>query len=378
MTMADMTLEHPDATPPAAGSTWWGPGIDWLIEDEPEDIYEDSAESVRRYHFLHRLGDYAGRLWNRLREAESSPARKSAIDGRVARFRDKLTEESQYSSPEARSNTKALEDAVEHLQQQGYEVDLEMAKLAILVYSKRNEVCHAKVGAEKDPRRWTEFLHVDLDSLQQILPDSQFRHYYSTWQRIIRFYEASQGRQAPRHKDDRTEAHRQSADTFPDLRSATTPERAQAFQGGAFHAQLQSISRTPEDRKPHTPYLTRTRSSMSDLIPYCPRKRSASGSPDPDGGTHGIEDNKTASPRQPFLAAFGDATDSVILRNLHEELKAIYDKNPGAGRRALEGALQGVRKAKDKLTEKEEAMAAKAQKKARRAKRPRTEEASED
>ncbi|KAF9887311.1 hypothetical protein FE257_010306 [Aspergillus nanangensis] len=317
--MANVGIEHTSSSPPAEeNDTWWGPDVEWLLEREPENIL-DPAAKVREYQMLHRLGDYAGRLWYCLRKACHPDY---VIDERVVLFRDKLTEESKDSLSSEQHSIKALSESVDFLQTRGYDVDLEMAKLAILVYSKRNVICHAKAGLrsiQTNSRLLNEAVNAEINSLQQILPDSQFRHYYETWQRLLRFYEVTKDGKIPGRNDDRAEAHRQSGNVSktPDLRLLSTPARDRAFKKRSFDAEVQMSSRSPMDRKPHTPYR-RTRSSVSDTVPYLVRKRSASGSPDPDGGSSGMHDNRTARPRHTRFVASSDAKREALFRALDD------------------------------------------------------------
>lgn len=71
---------------------------------------------------------------------------KPQLGSRVVHFRDKLTPESNDSSNGRKKWIRLLEGCVSYLQEQGLDIDVDLAKLAILVYSKRNLVCHARIG----------------------------------------------------------------------------------------------------------------------------------------------------------------------------------------------------------------------------------------
>ncbi|KAF4248928.1 hypothetical protein CNMCM8980_004775 [Aspergillus fumigatiaffinis] len=97
--------------------------------------------STARLAFLVRLGDYAGRLWKCLRKA--SITLKDELPDRVGAFKKMLDVEGKYGDGEYGATLRAC---VNYLRQHGMDVDEETARLAIQIYTERNEACHAEVG----------------------------------------------------------------------------------------------------------------------------------------------------------------------------------------------------------------------------------------
>ncbi|GKZ99124.1 hypothetical protein AnigIFM60653_003327 [Aspergillus niger] len=112
------------------------PASPWLLLADPNDISLDPTEQLKRQDFLLEYGHYAGRVWDCL--VKASVALRLQIMLSVVQFRDKLTQEESNDSSSGR--------CVEYLREQGLDIDLDMAKLAILVYSKRDLLCRARIG----------------------------------------------------------------------------------------------------------------------------------------------------------------------------------------------------------------------------------------
>lgn len=175
---------------PSSFHPWWGPeSCVWLLVEEPNDIALDPVEQWRRLSFLLEYGDYAARVWNCLLKA--SRALKSPIYKSVVQFRDNLTQELKDSSDETKKRIRLVERCVVYLINQGLDIDLEMVKLAILVYSKRNITCHARIGEISNSAALRREIERANRRLPEVLPSDQSRN-YSAWQRILAFYGSSQ------------------------------------------------------------------------------------------------------------------------------------------------------------------------------------------
>ncbi|RAH47953.1 uncharacterized protein BO95DRAFT_429989 [Aspergillus brunneoviolaceus CBS 621.78] len=319
--------------------SWWGTGdLGWLLGTGGNAASLDRIQELKRQTLLLTHGDYAGRLWNCLVEV-SKRRDMRRLPYRVAQFRDKLIQES--SDPSGRQpHIEQLEECVRHLQRQSFDVDLGMAKLAILVYSRRNEVCHAAVGkpdVSKDLAKLWQVIDHDKEHLPEALPDDQLL-YHTTWQRILTFYGSSQSwinlKPGTRFARPLPE---------PDFRlRPDKASRVRAFDNRECGDRVDAVFQTFKERIPVTSRpvssQTRARHSVSDPTPYIlPRKRRASGSPDSEGGGLG----STAAERLPTVA-FGNDVDTRQFQAFYEDLRTLYDKDPERGRKALEGARRVV------------------------------------
>ncbi|KAI9374017.1 hypothetical protein BJX61DRAFT_541170 [Aspergillus egyptiacus] len=344
---ADVTAEPSAPTAWANNSalSWWGPDVEWLVFDEPNDICLDPTERLRRNEFLQSLGDYAGRLFNNLHTAATALGLR--LPRRVVQLRDKLTEES-YDTTKAGPTIVALERCVSYLIQEGFDVDLRMAKLAILVYSKWNLLCHAKVGdpaIAKDQRRLTEVIDSDISRLPELLPEKQFR-YFDEWRRIMQMYGKSQNWK-PLNETGRAKDSPVQVLQSLNLQLLPTEERGQMFEEGFAKDRVQDLCRTIEGRKPIV--IPRER-GISDLLAYRPSKRSASGSPK-DGGAKGRD------------------VDVQNLQGFHGDLLKLFRMNSQRGRQVLQEACQVVGRELHRQEAAEEASARKRARKERKASR---------
>ncbi|PYI36228.1 hypothetical protein BP00DRAFT_321787, partial [Aspergillus indologenus CBS 114.80] len=226
-------------------------------------------------------GDYAGRLWNCLVQISRAKDMRS-LNSRVAPFRDKLNQESLDPFGRQR-NIELLEECVRRLRLQGFDVDLEMAKLAILVYGKRNEVCHAEIGkpgVQNDRARMWQVIEHDKNQLPEALPNLQLP-YHTTWQRILTLYGDTQG--WINHKPGSGFAR-----PLPEPDLSLRPDKAsrrRAFDKRECGDRVDAVFQTFKERIPVTSCpvssQTRTRHSVSDPTPYIlPEKRRALGSLD--------------------------------------------------------------------------------------------------
>ncbi|KAF7178678.1 hypothetical protein CNMCM7691_007492 [Aspergillus felis] len=127
--------------------------------------------STARLEFLVLLGDYAGRLWKCLRKA--SIALKDDLPDRVGAFNERLIVEGKYGRG---AYGDALLACVNYLRQHDMDVDEETARLAIQIYTERNEACHAEVGNPNiagNSRALGEAIDRDIAMLSQVLPEDQ-------------------------------------------------------------------------------------------------------------------------------------------------------------------------------------------------------------
>ncbi|GKZ38272.1 hypothetical protein AbraIFM66950_010373 [Aspergillus brasiliensis] len=332
---------------------WWGHDVEWLMFDEPNDIALDETERYQRQQLLLELGDYAGRIFNLLREAASALGYR--LPTRVGQLKDKISEEIRVSSEEPGPYIKIIGDSISYLQENGLDVDLQMVRLAILVYNKRNRVCHARVGDPEiasQPGLLNGVIRSDKNRLRQILPNSHLS-YCTTWYKIMDTYGASQGKDivklVPKSDDTPTLPG-------PDFKRLHVNVRSRTFHKRVFGDRIRSLVRTDEDRKPMTPYQSLAR-HHSDPTPYTSFKRTASGCPITEGGI------KSTGGRLPPAVAFGEAADARTFQDLYGDLVDLFDKDAGRARKALQDARRVVSKALTdrKAEEREEGRAAKKQ-----------------
>lgn len=158
--------------------------------DNEAKLAQVSAEA-RRYELFALVGDYAGRVVDRVYKAT---ANKKDLPTPVSKLRDGLAEE--FSSmPHGGGGLRgALEEAVKNLSSDGLAVDLDMVKLAINTYSDRNKVFHSELGSKEvadDMGRVHHTVDGDLERLPWVLPDDQIEH-FDLWRKILDFYPPSQ------------------------------------------------------------------------------------------------------------------------------------------------------------------------------------------
>ncbi|PYH93824.1 hypothetical protein BO71DRAFT_430555 [Aspergillus ellipticus CBS 707.79] len=271
---------------------WWGPEeYSWLLVKESNDVSLDPVEQVKRHQFLLELGDYLGRVWNCL--VKASKAKRTEITSRVVKLPDKLTEESRDSSKGDKPKANALDGCVRYLQDKGFDIDFDMAKIAILGIE---EVAKKLAAMEK------EIAHANT-RLPQILPKASSR----TKERGSGFLPST----APPRSLSNSVLVRGLTISCPNPIFASSPK-----------AHVATINeRFPLTSLP-VPGQTRTRHSVSDPIHYVPQKRRASESPDSDGHRHG----KTIVSLFP-TAALGNVVDACQFQELYSDLGDTFDKN---------------------------------------------------
>ncbi|PWY96165.1 hypothetical protein BO94DRAFT_454209, partial [Aspergillus sclerotioniger CBS 115572] len=254
-------------------------------------------------------------------------------------LRDKLTQESNASSSERkprilrmRCRNIILDGCLTCLQEQGLDIDVDMAKLAILVYSKRN-LCHARVGDPAQPAKLRKATEQDKNQLPEVLPEEQFRN-YNTWERILAIYGDSQGLISLRPGS--------RSDTVlpePDLRLLPEDARRDAFKNKVsddrIDATFQSINeRIPVTFSPATGH-TRTKHSVSDLIADVVSCRTKSTMIESTGHSR-----QSMNGSWPFfnlwsIVVFGNVEDVCTFREIYEDLAHMFAKDQAKGRKAL-------------------------------------------
>ncbi|GKZ24408.1 hypothetical protein AbraCBS73388_011221, partial [Aspergillus brasiliensis] len=252
---------------PRSSYWWWGPEeCSWLLVGGPNDISLSPTDQLKRQNLLLEYGDYVARIWLCLDMASKSL--RPRFRSRVVEFRDKLTRESNDSSSEMKKWIPQLKRCVKYLQEEGLDIDLEMAKLAILVYSKRNLLCHVGIGdaAASSSAALEGAIEAAQHRLPEVLPEDQLRN-LSTWRRILAFYGSSE-------------------DVFfkrPGARSGRRrrgeDDQRRAFEERDFEDRLEAAFRTVNERIPLTfrPVLGEpgTKRSVSDPFEYFSRKKRA-------------------------------------------------------------------------------------------------------
>lgn len=212
---------------------------------------------------------------------KASVALRLQITLSVVQFRDKLTQgESNDSSSGRQYWIRLLERCVEYLREQGLDIDLDMAKLAILVYSKRDLLCRARIGDV--PASTSAALRREIEQANNHLPEVLSRDQsrsYSTRQRIRAFYGSPQDM-----KYSRLGAESAPVLPEPDCRHLPRDAQRRAFQNRVFADRVDATFQTINERIPVTfrpiRCQTRTKRSVSDPLEYVPRKRRALGSLD--------------------------------------------------------------------------------------------------
>ncbi|KAI3001506.1 hypothetical protein CBS147482_6831 [Aspergillus niger] len=265
--------------PPSSVYSWWGPDeSSWLLLADPNDISLDPTEQLKRQDFLLEYGHYAGRVWDCL--VKASVALRLQITLSVVQFRDKLTQESNDSSSGRQYWIRLLERCVEFLREQGLDIDLDMAKLAILVYSKRDLLCRARIGDV--PASTSAAMRREIEQANNHLPEVLSRDQsrsYSTRQRIRAFYGSPQDM-----KYSRLGAESALVLPEPDCRHLPRDAQRRAFQNRVFADRVDAAFQTINERISVTfrpiRCQTRTKRSVSDPLEYVPRKRRALGSLD--------------------------------------------------------------------------------------------------
>ncbi|GIJ83791.1 hypothetical protein Asppvi_002621 [Aspergillus pseudoviridinutans] len=114
--------------------------LEWLRRESQASAsgsLTSTKGSTARLVFLVLLGDYASRLWKCLRKA--SIALKDDLPDRVGAFQKMLIVEAKYGDGEYRATLLAC---VNYLREHVMDVDDRMARLAIQIYTERNEACH--------------------------------------------------------------------------------------------------------------------------------------------------------------------------------------------------------------------------------------------
>ncbi|GJP96739.1 major facilitator superfamily protein [Aspergillus niger] len=307
--------------PPSSVYSWWGPDeSSWLLLADPNDISLDPTEQLKRQDFLLEYGHYAGRVWDCL--VKASVALRLQITLSVVQFRDKLTQgESNDSSSGRQYWIRLLERCVEYLREQGLDIDLDMAKLAILVYSKRDLLCRARIGDV--PASTSAALRREIEQANNHLPEVLSRDQsrsYSTRQRIRAFYGSPQDM-----KYSRLGAESAPVLPEPDCRHLPRDAQRRAFQNRVFADRVDATFQTINERIPVTFRPIR-------CVPL-------------DRWTEERIDGKPADAPSSTVA-FGNVEDACIYQDMCRDLDHTLGKNRGMGRKALQEARKVVRRAR--------------------------------
>ncbi|GLA31622.1 hypothetical protein AnigIFM63326_010301 [Aspergillus niger] len=316
---------------PSSVYSWWGPDeSSWLLLADPNDISLDPTEQLKRQDFLLEYGHYAGRVWDCL--VKASVALRLQITLSVVQFRDKLTQESNDSSSGRQYWIRLLERCVEFLREQGLDIDLDMAKLAILVYSKRDLLCRARIGDV--PASTSAALRREIEQANNHLPEVLSRDQsrsYSTRQRIRAFYGSPQDM-----KYSRLGAESALVLPEPDCRHLPRDAQRRAFQNRVFADRVDAAFQTINERISVTfrPILCRIRSNtfLGKGVPL-------------DRWTEERIDGKPADAPSSTVA-FGNVEDACIYQDMCRDLDYTLGKNRGMGRKALQEARKVVRRAR--------------------------------
>ncbi|KAL2856908.1 hypothetical protein BJX68DRAFT_263439 [Aspergillus pseudodeflectus] len=143
-------------------------GLQPPVEQSSTPSSADSMDLEYSLDFLILLGDYAGRLWKCLRK--SAVILDLNLPDRVGTLRDFLRDDRDMDG----LWTLALQHCVDHMREEGCQVTLEMARLAIDIYAARNEACHAKIGDPSiahDRRLLGRTIDENVRELRRILPE---------------------------------------------------------------------------------------------------------------------------------------------------------------------------------------------------------------
>lgn len=154
---------------------------------EPEA--NKTLDELRQIRYWHLLGDYAGRFWKSLRKAARAINQK--LPDSVVVMRENLVVEG-HTGPGPWTET--IDGCLKYLRQDGYTVDLDMARLAIDIYADRNLTCHSKVGsreiARNRPARDRAF-DEDLAKLDDLLGGKRVSD-RKTLRQLMLFYQDTQ------------------------------------------------------------------------------------------------------------------------------------------------------------------------------------------
>ena len=138
-----------------------------------------------------RLGDYAGKVFNDLRDV---------CWGSSVRVRaDVIARETKQNVADGSSEVQVsptMQKAFDKIPQELWrlrEMTVEKAQYAVCAYDARNSVCHSSAAELRDKGRWDQLAqHIskDLTELAGYLPDDQIQH-QTTWRSIITYYRDS-------------------------------------------------------------------------------------------------------------------------------------------------------------------------------------------
>jgi hypothetical protein len=180
-------------------------GLQPPVEQSSTPSSADSMDLEYSLDFLILLGDYAGRLWKCLRK--SAVILDLDLPDRVGTLRDFLRDDRDMDG----LWTLDLQHCVDYMREEGCQVTLEMARLAIDIYAARNEACHAKIGDPSiahDRRLLGRTIDENIRELRRILP-GRLKDSRKDLEALMNFYRDSRDWLA--ELNDREESHHQLA-----------------------------------------------------------------------------------------------------------------------------------------------------------------------
>lgn len=277
----------------------------------PNNIMLQRAKELRRVEFLATYGDYAGRLFETIREVAME--QKRSLPKTVAALGNALFHEARNGGGK---NTEIVKDCACVLHNEGYDVDMSLSMMAIELYTRRNEVCHAAVGSKTlrvQSEAWHEIIESDMVGISKNLPE-HYATYRAIAPRLVTFYRDSHVRKRTKKMAD---THSQVM--VPNLSGMMAIQRERAFEQGEF-------------RQPDISPTSTRKKAISNPMPFDARKRKASDSPKP-----------TQAPKKP-RAAPEDAYLRV-LRDFNRELEELHEISAGKAQEVREKARADIRAA---------------------------------
>ncbi|OJJ38140.1 hypothetical protein ASPWEDRAFT_734279 [Aspergillus wentii DTO 134E9] len=247
-------------------------------------------DKVSHLQFYAAYGDYAGCVFNHLKKVAKEDVGTS-LPEKVGLLRQKLLCDSDVTSVKEGPVANTVRECIRILQERKFDINLQMACLAIDIYAKRNEFCHAEVGrvnAAKDHSRWTGLIKTDIDNLPGTLPDS-----YVTYGAKEREKTSTRDR-AWAH----LQRHRKPERAEPYLYGLAEDQQRRAFDLGDFGERAYAIARTNADWKPKTVYpipgTGDRKRPISDPTAYISKRQRVIGSLSSEGCHSEIVDNTRA------------------------------------------------------------------------------------
>ena len=313
-------------------------------------------EELKELKFLCQVGDYAGRVFNDLKERWCGP--------NAPRRADILAQELKIAGPgSAISN--AFEKTVSYLPYEDWfegQMCADTAKLAVHAYSERNLACHSDSIQRKTVGDWHglgQQISEDLARLREILPDSRVT-YETDWRHIINYYRDRYIRQNPEGAWEPL-----SAEAFPcdpskptDVRTLPLYLQHRLFNEGDFRDPVlvefdawgrrgATRSDPTQDGKPKRDY------DLSEFLDGKPSTKALRADDDASIGCLSKEAKLKKEHKE-------------LLFDLHDVLLQITGKDLGLSKSILQRLLNAARESLEEFVGKERGRAAQMAKKLRR------------